>query len=119
MKKKKKIRRSKGKKVFLPNDVVPTIVMPITHYDDYDWESNDTCYNLENLFGTNLESCDNNCYNIGAIHIINDESDYAYDMQSPKLGDAMFDESDKFENIFSAINVCPKLGDAMFNEDDF
>ena len=37
--------------------------MPITRCDDYDWESNDTCYNLENLFGTNLENCDdNNCY---------------------------------------------------------
>ena len=34
------------------------------------------------------------------------------------LGDAMFDENDKFENIFAAINFCPKLGDAMFNEDD-
>ena len=39
-------------------------------------------------------------------------------MQSHKLGDAMFDENDMFENLFAAINVCPKLGDAMFNEDD-
>ena len=39
-------------------------------------------------------------------------------MKTPKLGDAMFDENDKFENIFAEINVCPKLGDAMFNEDD-
>ena len=39
-------------------------------------------------------------------------------MKRPKLGDAMFDENDMFENIFAAINVCPKLGDAMFNEDD-
>ena len=53
-----------------------------------------------------------------AIHTINDESDYAYDMKRPKLGDAMFDENDMFENLFAAINVCPKLGDAMFNEDD-
>ena len=36
--KKKKIQRSKGKKVSLPNDVAPIIVMPITHYDDYDWK---------------------------------------------------------------------------------
>ena len=42
----------------------------------------------------------------------------ANDMQSHKLGDAMFDEDDVFENIFAAINVCPKLGDATFNEDD-
>ena len=64
--------------------------MPITRCDDYDWENNDTCYNLKNLFGTNLENCDdNNCYTIGSIHIINDESDYAYDMKRPKLGDAM------------------------------
>ena len=25
-------------------------VTPITHCDDYDWENNDTPYNLENLF---------------------------------------------------------------------
>ena len=79
LEKKKKRRRSKGKKVSLTNDVAPIIVMPheneskinveddtleddfvmpITHCNDYDWESNDTCYNLENLFGTNLENCD-------------------------------------------------------------
>ena len=62
MKKKKKRRRSKGRKVSLPN-----YVDPITHCDD------------------------DNCYTIGAIHTINDESDYAYDMKRPKLGDAMFD----------------------------
>ena len=39
-------------------------------------------------------------------------------MQRPKVGDAMFDENDMFENLFAAINVCPKLGDAMINEDD-
>ena len=89
MKKKKKRRRSKGRKVSLTNDVAPT-----THCDD------------------------DNCYTIGAIHTINDESDYAYDMKRPKLGDAMFDENDMFENIFAAINVCPKLGDATFDEDD-
>ena len=55
---------------------------------------------------------------IGAIHTINNESDYAYDMKRPKLGDAMFDENDMFENIFAEINVCPKLGDATFNEDN-
>ena len=48
----------------------------------------------------------------------NDESDYAYDMKEPKLGEAMFDEDEIFEHIFVEINVCPKLGDAMFNEDD-
>ena len=62
MKKKKKRRRSKGEKVSLPNDVAP-----ITHCDD------------------------DNCYTIGAIRTINDESDYAYDMKRPKLGKAMFD----------------------------
>ena len=89
MKKKKKRRRSKGKRASLPNDVAP-----ITHCDD------------------------DNYYTIGAIHTINDESDYAYDMKRPKLVDAMFDENDMFENLFSAINVCPKLGEATFNEDD-
>ena len=81
--------KKRGKKVSLPNDVAPT-----THCDD------------------------DNCFTIGDIHIFNDESDYAYDMKRPKLGDAMFDEYDVFENIFAAINVCPKLGDATFNEDD-
>ena len=61
---------------------------------------------------------DSNCYTVGAIHTINDESGYAYDMPSHKLGDAMFDENHMFENLFATINVCPKLGDAMFNEDD-
>ena len=84
-----KRRGNKGKKVSLPNDVAPT-----THCDD------------------------DNCYTIGVIHIINVESDYAYDMKRPKLGEAMFDENDIFENIFAEINVCPKLGDATFNEDD-
>ena len=54
VKKKRKRRGSKGKKVSLPNDVTPT-----THCDD------------------------DNCYTIGAIHTINDESDYAYDMRRP------------------------------------
>ena len=57
-------------------------------------------------------------YTIGAIRTINDENDYAYDMPSHKLGDAMFDENDMFENLFAAINVCPRLGDDMLNEDD-
>ena len=48
-------------------------------------EDNDTSYDLENLFGTCLEEY-NNCYTIGAIHAINDESDYAYDMKSTSLG---------------------------------
>ena len=39
-------------------------------------------------------------------------------MKRPKLGEAMFDEDEIFENIFAASNVCPKLGDAMFNEHD-
>ena len=39
-------------------------------------------------------------------------------MKRPKLGDAMFDENDMFENLFGAINVCPKLGDGRFYEDD-
>ena len=153
MVKKKKRRKNRGKKVSLPNNVAPIIVvpheneskiiveddeldddiasvsygtmsesiidddfvMPIACSDDYDWEDNDTSYNLGNLFGTNLGNYDdNNCYTVGAIHTINDESDYAYDMPSHELGDAMFDENDMFENLFAAINVCPKLGDAMF-----
>src|SRR3954462_4900467 len=129
--KKKKRKRKRGKKVSLPNKVAPIIVVPHENEDDtldddlvmpiacddYDWEENDTSYDLENLFGTCLEEY-NNCYTIGAIHTINDESDYAYDMKRPKLEEAMFDEDDIFDNIFAEINVCPKLGDAMFNNDD-
>ena len=89
VKKKKKKRGNKGKKVSLPNDVAPT-----THCDD------------------------DNCFPIGAIHIFNDESDYAYDTKRPKLGDAMFDENDMFENLFAAINVFPKLRYDILNEDD-
>ena len=81
VKKKQKRRRSKGKKVSLPNDVDP-----ITHRDG------------------------DNCYTIGAIHTINDESDYAYDMKRPKLGDAMFDEDDVFENILLQLMFVPSLG---------
>ena len=46
---------------------------------------------------------------------INDESDYAYDMPSHKLGDAVFDENDMFENLFAAINVYTKLGGALIS----
>src|SRR3954462_4391447 len=90
--------------------------MPIAFCGDYYFEDNDTSYDLENLFGTCLEY--DNCYTIGAIHTINDESDYAYDMKRPKLGEAMFKEDDIFENIFAEINFCPKLGDAMFNNEN-
>ena len=86
MNKKKKRRSNKGRKVSIPNDVAPTTY------------------------------CDDNCYTIGAIHTINDESDYAYDMKRPKLGEDMFDEDDILENIFAEINVCSKH--ATFNEHD-
>ena len=107
-------------KIIVEDDTLDDdFVMPIACCDDYDWEDNDTSYNLENLFGTNLVNYDdNNCYTIGAIDTINDESDYAYDMPSHKLGDAMFDDNDMFENLVAAINVCSKLGDVMLNEDD-
>ena len=130
--KNKKIRKNRGKKISLPNIVAPIIVvpqenesiiiveddaldddfvMPITCCDDYDWENNDTSYNLGNLFGTNLGNYDDsNCYTIGSIHTINDESYYAYDMPSHKLGDAMFDENDMFENVLLQLMFVPSLG---------
>ena len=80
MKKKKKRRRNKGRKVSLPNDVAP-----ITHCDD------------------------DNCYTIGAIHTINDESDCAYDTKRPKLGEAMINEDD----IFSL----PSFDMQVYNDD--
>ena len=39
-------------------------------------------------------------------------------MQNHKLGDAMFDEYDMFEDLFAGNNACPKLGDALLNEYD-
>ena len=86
-------------------------------YDDYcddmyaikKNDKHETCHHYFS-FQLDYASHDNNCYTLGAIHTINDESDYAYDMKRPKLGDAMFEEDDVFENIFAAINVCPKLG---------
>ena len=112
--KKKKRKRKRGKKISPPNNAAPITIVP---HENIIVEDNDTSYDLENLFGTCLEEY-NNCYTIGAIHTINDESDYAYDMKRPKLGEAMFDEDDIFENIFAVINVCPKLGNATFNEDN-
>src|SRR4051812_8066703 len=73
---KKKRKRKRGKKISLPNNVAPIIVvpheneskiimeddaldddlvMPIACCDDYDWEDNDASYDLENLFGPCLE----------------------------------------------------------------
>jgi hypothetical protein len=55
-----------------------------------------------------LEEYDNNVfYTIGAIHAIDDKNDYDNDMQSHKLGDAMFDEYDMFKNLFAENDVCP------------
>ena len=75
--KKKKRKSKRGKKVSLPNDVAP-----ITHCDD------------------------DNCYTIGAIHTTNDESDYAYNMKRPKLGDATFDEDDTFSLPSFDMQIC-------------
>ena len=112
--KKKRRKRKRGKRISPPNNAAPITIVP---HENIIVEDNDTSYGLENLFGTCLEEYDI-FYTICAIYTINDGSDYAYDMKRPKLGDAMFDEHDVFENIFAAINVCPKLGDATFNEDD-
>ena len=114
MVKKKKRKRKRGKKISLQNNAAHITIVP---HENIIVEDNDTSYDLKNLFGTGLEEYDN-CYTIGAIHTINDESDYANDMKRPKHGDAMFDEDDVFDNIFAAINVCPKLGEAMINEDN-
>src|SRR5215216_1129068 len=153
--KKKKRRKNQGKKVSLPNNVAPIIVvpheneskiiveddaldddiasmsygtmsestidddfvMPIACCDDYDWEDNDVPYDLENLFSSCLEEYDNNVsYTIGAIHAIdNNDCD---DMQNHKLGDAMFNEYEMFEDLFAENNACPKLGDVLLNEYD-
>ena len=53
-------------------------------------------WSLSNEVAPTTHCDDDNCYTIGAIHTINDESDYAYDMKGPKLGEAMFNEDDIF-----------------------
>ena len=98
------------------DDVEYDFLMPTTCCDDYDWEDN-VSYDLENIFSTCLEEYDNNVdYNIGAIHAIG-KNDYD-DMQNHKLGDAMFDEYEMFEDLFAKNNACSKLGDALHNEYD-
>ena len=67
------------------------------------------------MFGTKSLNDEHDC-NVVSMNSLNIH--VANDMQNPKLGEAMFDEDETFENIFAGINVCPKLGDATFNEDD-
>ena len=64
------------------------------------------------MFGINDEH-DCNVVSMNSLNIHD-----ANDMQSYRLGDAMFEEHDVFQNIFAAINVYPKLRDATFNEYD-
>ena len=56
--------------------------------------------NVVSMNSLNIHSTNDNCYTIGAIHTINDESDYSYDMKRPKLGEAMFDEDDPLSPKF-------------------
>ena len=57
--------------------------MPITYYNDHDWENDNTTYDLENLFGTNFENDDiDNCYTVGNIHVSSN-----HNIENPKLGD--------------------------------
>ena len=74
------------------------MVVPYEHESQIivDDDFGENTYDLENLFGTNLGKYDNNdFYNIGAIHAIDDKSDYleeiANDMQSYKLGDDIYE----------------------------
>ena len=58
-------------KIIVEDDALDDdLVMPIACCDYYDWEDNNTSYDLEILFGTCLDEYDN-CYTIGAIHTIN------------------------------------------------
>ena len=99
-------------KIIVEDDTLDDdFVMPIACCDNYDWEDIDVSYVLENLFGTNLENYDNsNCCTVGAIHTINDESDHTDDMQNHKLGDAMFNEYEMFEDLFAGIMLVLRLG---------
>ena len=48
-------------KIIVEDDALDDdFVMPIACYDDYDWEDNDTSYNLGNLFSPCLEEYGNN-----------------------------------------------------------
>ena len=70
---------------------------------------------VNKMFGIKSLNDEHDC-NVVSMNSLNTHD--AYDRKRPKLGDAMFDENDIFENIFSEINICPKLGDATFSEND-
>ena len=57
------------------------------------------------MFGTKSlnDEHDSNVVSMNSLNIHD-----AYDMKSPKLGEAMFDEDEIFENIFAAINAKPQ-----------
>ena len=58
--------------------------------DDFSSHDENISYKHVNFCGVYIAPtthCDDvNCYTIGAIRTINDESDYAYDMKRPKIG---------------------------------
>ena len=67
------------------------------------------------MFSTKSLNDEHDC-NVVSVNSLNIHD--SNDMPSHKLGDAMFDESNMFEILVAAINVCPELGDAMLDEDD-
>mgnify|MGYP005817074557 CR=1 FL=1 len=58
------------------------------------------------MFGTKSLNDEHDCNVVSMNSYIHD----AYDMQRPKLGDAMFDENDMFENLFAQLMFVPSLG---------
>ena len=113
----KKRRKNRGKKLSLPNKFAPITIVPHESESNMLMEDDDFVMPIACCDDCDWEEYDNNvCYTIGAIHAI-DKNDYD-DMQNHKLGDAMFDKYEMFEDLFAENNDCPKLGDALHNEYD-
>ena len=70
---------------------------------------------VNKMFGTKYLNDEHDC-NVVSMNSLNIHD--ANDMKGPKLGEAMFDEDEIFENIFAGNNACPKLEDDLLNEYD-
>ena len=92
--------------------------MPTTEFDDHEWYNDDTTYNLETIFGTNVENDDiKNWYAISTTHVPSND-----DMESFKLGDVGFENTFDiynvmFENYLASNYNCPSTyGDDAITE---
>ena len=86
-------------KIIVEDDALDDdLVMPIACCDDYDWEDNDTSYDLENLFGT----CSSKHGRLKISSSLN--------VASPSLGQTLI-SANIFSNMSSSSNIAsPSLG---------